>query len=174
MKHTCIPYVLIIVLSIYASAIPTHCYGQQKPPPAIINVDLAKEKGSMTPIWAWFGYDEPNYTYMKDGKKLLSEIAALSPVPVYVRAHSLLCTGDGTPALKWGSTNAYTEDANGNQVYNWKSLSHRLVLCRRHYRSIHLLTSMIGSQGTLIAKFLQGGHIRPKTMINGANLFING
>ena len=120
MKHTCIPYVLIIVLSIYASAIPTHCYGQQKPPPAIINVDLAKEKGSMIPIWAWFGYDEPNYTYMKDGKKLLSEIAALSPVPVYVRAHSLLCTGDGTPALKWGSTNAYTEDANGNPVYNWK------------------------------------------------------
>ena len=44
----------------------------------------------MKPIWAWFGYDEPNYTYMKDGKKLLSEIAALSPVPVYVRAHNLL------------------------------------------------------------------------------------
>ena len=67
----------------------------------------------MTPMWACFGYDEPNYTYMKDGKKLLSELAALSPVPVYVRAHNLLTTGDGTPALKWGSTNAYTEDANG-------------------------------------------------------------
>ena len=86
---------------------------------ASIQVDLSKDKGPMKPIWAWFGYDEPNYTYMKDGKKLLSEIAALSPVPVYVRAHSLLCTGDGTPALKWGSTNAYTEDANGNPVYNW-------------------------------------------------------
>jgi xylan 1,4-beta-xylosidase len=85
-----------------------------------INVDLAKEKGNMTPIWAWFGYDEPNYTYMKDGKKLLSHIAALSPVPVYVRTHCLLCTGDGTPALKWGSTNAYTEDANGNPIYNWR------------------------------------------------------
>ena len=119
-KHTCIPYVLSVLLSICASAISTHCYTQQKPPPAIINVDLAKESGPMTPIWAWFGYDEPNYTYMKDGKKLLSEIAALSPVPVYVRAHSLLCTGDGTPALKWGSTNAYTEDANGNPIYNWK------------------------------------------------------
>lgn len=74
----------------------------------------------MKPVWAWFGYDEPNYTYMKDGKKLLTEISKLSPVPVYVRAHSLLVTGDGTPALKWGSTNAYTEDANGNPVYNWK------------------------------------------------------
>ncbi|MEO7982826.1 MAG: beta-xylosidase [Bacteroidota bacterium] len=87
--------------------------------PVVINVDLKKETGEMKPVWAWFGYDEPNYTYMKDGKKLLSEIAALSPVPVYVRTHSLLVTGDGTPALKWGSTNAYTEDANGKPVYNW-------------------------------------------------------
>src|SRR5688572_6352039 len=84
-----------------------------------ITVNLEKTIGPMDPVWAWFGYDEPNYTYMKDGKKLLSEIAALSPVPVYVRAHNLLTTGDGTPALKWGSTNAYTEDQNGNPVYNW-------------------------------------------------------
>jgi len=86
----------------------------------VINVDFKKELGEMKPIWAWFGYDEPNYTYMKDGKKLLSEIAALSPVPVFVRAHNLLTTGDGTPALKWGSTNAYTEDATGNPIYNWR------------------------------------------------------
>jgi len=73
----------------------------------------------MKPIWAWFGYDEPNYTYMKDGRKLLSEIAKLSPVPVYVRTHNLLTSGDGVPALKWGSTNIYTEDANGRSVYNY-------------------------------------------------------
>lgn len=86
---------------------------------ASIQVDLQKEVGNMQPLWAWFGYDEPNYTYMKDGKKLLSEIAALSPVPVYVRTHSLMVTGDGKAALKWGSTNMYTEDAEGNPVYNW-------------------------------------------------------
>ena len=56
---------------------------------------------------------------MKDGKKLLTEISKLSPVPVNVRAHSLLVTGDGKAALKWGSTNAYTEDANGKPVYDW-------------------------------------------------------
>ncbi len=87
--------------------------------PVNIQVDAAREKGPMKPIWAWFGYDEPNYTYMKDGKKLLSEIAALSPVPVYVRAHNLMTSGDGTPALKWGSSNMYTEDKDGNPVYNW-------------------------------------------------------
>lgn len=93
--------------------------GLAQPNPVTIRVDLTKDKGSLTPIWAWFGYDEPNYTYMKDGRKLLTELAALSPTPVYVRAHSLLVTGDGTPALKWGSTNAYTEDAQSNPVYDW-------------------------------------------------------
>lgn len=94
----------------------------QHPSSATITVNLQKEIAPMRPIWAWFGYDEPNYTYMKDGRKLLSEIAALSPVPVYVRAHNLLTSGDGTPALKWGSTNAYTEDAQGNPVYHWNIL----------------------------------------------------
>jgi len=84
-----------------------------------ITVDIGKDKGPLKHVWAWFGYDEPNYTYMKNGKKLLSEIAALSPVPVYVRTHNLMTSGDGTPALKWGSTNMYTEDSAGNPVYSW-------------------------------------------------------
>jgi xylan 1,4-beta-xylosidase len=84
-----------------------------------IEVNAADVVGPMTPIWSWFGYDEPNYTYMKDGKKLLSELAELSPAPVYVRAHNLLTTGDGTPGLKWGSTNAYTEDVKGRPIYDW-------------------------------------------------------
>ena len=105
---------LLLVISLMVMNLCVHA---QQP---VINIDLTKETGNMNPVWAWFGYDEPNFTYMKDGKKLLSEIAALSPVPVHVRAHNLLTTGDGTPALKWGSTNAYTEDANGNPVYHWK------------------------------------------------------
>lgn len=85
-----------------------------------INVDFSRSKGPMKPIWAFFGYDEPNYTYMKDGKKLLTEISKFSKVPVNVRVHSLLVSGDGKAALKWGSTNAYTEDAQGNPVYSWR------------------------------------------------------
>lgn len=88
-------------------------------PKTIISVNLGKELGTFDPVWAWFGYDEPNYTYMKDGKKLLTELSALSPVPVYVRAHNLLTSGDGTAALKWGSSNVYTEDADGNPIYDW-------------------------------------------------------
>ena len=103
----------LCILTIFIS---TLLFAQGK---ATITVDLSEKTGKMNPVWAWFGYDEPNYTYMKDGKKLLSEIAALSPTPVYVRTHSLLVTGDGEAALKWGSTNAYTEDADGNAIYNW-------------------------------------------------------
>jgi hypothetical protein len=87
--------------------------------PVTVRVDLSREVGDLKPTWAFFGYDEPNYTYMKDGTKLLSQLAALSPVPVYVRTHNLLTSGDGTPSLKWGSTNAYTEDAQGRPRYDW-------------------------------------------------------
>ena len=87
--------------------------------PVSLHVDAARPVGEMNPLWAWFGYDEPNYTYMKDGRKLLSEISALSPVPVYVRAHNLMTTGDGKAAFKWGSTNMYTEDEAGRPVYSW-------------------------------------------------------
>ncbi|MDN3669482.1 beta-xylosidase [Echinicola jeungdonensis] len=87
---------------------------------AEINIDFSQHIGQMSPVWAWWGYDEPNYTYMKDGKKLLTEISQLSPVPVNVRAHSLLVTDEGPrAALKWGSTNVYTEDEKGNPVYDW-------------------------------------------------------
>ena len=67
-----------------------------------IRVDASKRIGPMKPIWAWFGYDEPNYTYMKDGQKLLTELAELSPVPVFVRTHNLLTTGDGTAGAQVG------------------------------------------------------------------------
>jgi len=84
-----------------------------------IRVDAKHNLELLKPVHRFFGYDEPNYTYMKDGKKLLSQLARASAVPVYIRTHNLLTTGDGTPALKWGSTNAYTEDASGNPHYDW-------------------------------------------------------
>jgi xylan 1,4-beta-xylosidase len=84
-----------------------------------INVDAAAPLGPFKPIWRFFGYDEPNYTYSPNGRKLISELSAMSPVPVFIRTHNLLTSGDGTSALKWGSTNAYTEDAAGRPVYDW-------------------------------------------------------
>jgi xylan 1,4-beta-xylosidase len=87
--------------------------------PVAITVDAGRPIGEMKPIWRFFGADEPNYATMKDGKKLLGELGGLRPQEVYFRTHNLLNTGDGSPALKWGSTNAYTEDAQGHPVYDW-------------------------------------------------------
>lgn len=87
-----------------------------------ITVDLGKPVGVYKPIYSWFGYDELNYTTMPGGRKLLAELHDLSPVPVYIRAHSLLSSGDGTAELKWGSTDVYSEDASGRPVYDFRIL----------------------------------------------------
>jgi xylan 1,4-beta-xylosidase len=106
-----VPCVLLLLAIVVTSA--------QTTTPVTVRVDVSQEVGTLPPVWAFFGYDEPNYTYMKDGRKLLSQLAALSPVPVYIRAHNLLTSGDGTPSLKWGSTNAYTEGPDGRARYDW-------------------------------------------------------
>ncbi len=93
-----------------------------EPLPVTIRVNAAKVVGPMKPIWRFFGADEPNYAYMKDGRKLIKELGDLRPKEVYFRAHNLLSSGDKTPGLKWGSSNAYTEDASGNPVYDWSVL----------------------------------------------------
>ncbi len=87
-----------------------------------VRVDAETSRGELRPVWSWFGFDEPNYATMKHGRRLLGELAALGASPVYIRSHNLLTSGDGTPALKWGSTNAYTEDASGRPVYDWTIL----------------------------------------------------
>ena len=90
--------------------------------PVKVEVDASKPQGELRRIWRFFGADEPNYSAMLNGRKLHQQLGELAPGEVFFRAHNLLSTGDGTPALKWGSTNAYTEDENGNPVYDWTIL----------------------------------------------------
>ncbi|MGD0427213.1 MAG: beta-xylosidase [Candidatus Acidiferrales bacterium] len=118
-----------IVTSIFPAAalcllLPSLSSAQQAQDSVTIHVRVDKSEGALRPIWNYFGYDEPNYTYAPNGKKLLGELATLSSVPVYVRVHNILTTGDGSASLKWGSTNAYTEDKDGNPVYSWTIIDH--------------------------------------------------
>ena len=85
-----------------------------------IEVSAGRAGEEVTPIWRFFGADEPNYATMKDGRQLLGQLGMLRKDDVYFRAHNLLSSGDGTPALKWGSTNVYTEDSAGNPRYDWR------------------------------------------------------
>lgn len=90
--------------------------------PVSVTVDLSRKLGSYKPIYAWFGYDEANYTTMPGGRALLRELHDLAPVPVHIRTHHLLSSGDGVAALKWSSTNVYSEDARGKPVYDFRIL----------------------------------------------------
>ena len=84
--------------------------------PVTIHVHAGQSLGPLTPTWRFFGYDEADYTYLKDGKKLLSELGDLEGPQVFIRCHHLLTSGDGAYSLKFSSTSAYKEDADGNPV----------------------------------------------------------
>jgi xylan 1,4-beta-xylosidase len=91
--------------------------------PVTVKVDAMKPVGALPPIWRFFGADEPNYSTLPEGERLLMELGSLRPGEVYFRAHNLLTTGDGTPDFKWGSTNLYTEKE-GKPVYDYTIVDH--------------------------------------------------
>jgi xylan 1,4-beta-xylosidase len=112
---------LLRALALVFLPVPSIC-AQEATQITKVEVHADRPDGPMPPIWNYFGYDEPNFTYASNGKKLLDELASLSPAPVYVRVHNLFTTGDGSSSLKWGSTNVYTEDPAGKPIYNWTIL----------------------------------------------------
>ena len=94
--------------------------------PVRVVVTPSQKLGPVNPIWNWFGYDEINHTYLPKGQALLKSLAEMGPTPVHVRAHNLFSSGDGSPALRWGSTGIYREDAHGRPVYDF-TIADRIV-----------------------------------------------
>jgi xylan 1,4-beta-xylosidase len=117
--RTCLLYSIVI-----SFLINQPCWSQQASQNVSIRVQADQSEGPFSPVWNYFGYDEPNYTYAPNGRKLLGELAAVDAAPVYVRVHNLLTSGDGSASLKWGSTNVYSEDASGHPIYSWVILDH--------------------------------------------------
>src|SRR5262245_17572989 len=91
----------------------------QAPVTAGVSVDATQTGTPLERVWPYYGYDEVNYTTTPAGQALLQDLAKMHAAPVYVRTHFLLNSGDGTASLKWGSTNLYTEVANGSPVYSF-------------------------------------------------------
>ena len=115
---------LLCCVALIASTLSRPALAAEGAFPVKIMVDAAKEEGPVNPVWRFFGADEPNYATMKDGRTTLATLGKLAPDRVYFRAHNLLTSGDGTPALKWGSTNVYSEDVQGRPVYDWTIVDH--------------------------------------------------
>ena len=118
--HTMMPSLSLILLASLTAARD-----------ASISLDTSTLLGDLPPIARFFGADEPNYAYSPDGEALLSELGALGPHQTYFRTHNLLTTcdpiDDVAARLKWGCTNAYTEDASGNPIYNWTIIDRILI-----------------------------------------------
>lgn len=125
MAHAPIPVVCFLVLT-QAGLLPAETTGDAVPLRVRVAVNPSQPLGPVRPIWNWFGYDEPNYTDLPHGKNLLASLAEMGGPPVHVRAHHMFTSGDGSPALKWGSTGIYREDAQGDPVHDF-TIADRIV-----------------------------------------------
>lgn len=106
-------WVISTLLALTSSA------GAQTPEVVNVSVDATTSGSPMQRVWPFYGYDEINYTTTAEGQALIDTLVAAHTAPVYIRSHYLFNSGDGSPALKWGSTNVYSEDSGGNAVFSW-------------------------------------------------------
>lgn len=112
-KQTLLPS---FALGLVALSVPL--FSAELPVKVVVKADHPTTE--LRPIWNYFGYDEALTTLTPEGKHLLGELNKMTDAePIRIRVHHLLTSGDGTLALKWSSTNVYTEDAQGNAVYSW-------------------------------------------------------
>jgi len=86
------------------------------------NVSAGKVIGELKHNWRYIGYDECNYTHTPEGEDLIEKFGKLEDAPYYFRVHHLLCNGNLHGTYKWGSTNIYTEDENGNVTYDYTTV----------------------------------------------------
>ena len=92
-----------------------------------ISVDASNVIGDLPPTARFFGADEPNQATYSDGRALIHDLGNLGPHQTYFRTHNLLTTCDPPDntepyRLKWGCTNVYTEDSDGNPIYDFTIL----------------------------------------------------
>ncbi len=109
----------LIIVSFFVTSLAMKANPQEQVHSVKIDVDTTKLGQPLHHVWPYFGFDECNFAVAAGAKELMNTLATANQEPVFIRSHFLLNTGDGVPALKWGSTNVYKEDAEGNVIYDW-------------------------------------------------------
>ena len=66
-----LPFALLLLISPCA-------WPQQVPKKVDIQVHADKSQGALSPIWNYFGYDEPNYTYAREWQEAARRTGAPS------------------------------------------------------------------------------------------------
>ena len=90
--------------------------------PVTVTVDAAQSRGTLKRIWRSIGYDELNWTYTPLGKRIFEEIGGLNDGPFWIRNHNIFSSGNLRSSPYEASTNCYSEDADGNAVYDWTTV----------------------------------------------------
>lgn len=96
-----------------------------------VSVDASRWTGRLEHHWNYIGYDECNYTHSPGGMALLAKFGGMEK-PYYIRTHHMLCTGIRHGFYKWGSTNIYTEDAEGRPVYDYETIDRMIDIWLRN------------------------------------------
>jgi xylan 1,4-beta-xylosidase len=89
---------------------------------ANVKVDASKSIGTLSHNWNYIGMDECNYIFEPEGIAILEEFGRFSEKTYYVRPHFLFCNGNLHGFYKWGSTNIYREDKDGNPIYDYTTI----------------------------------------------------
>src|SRR5688500_2754053 len=84
----------LAMLNIFVALLTLPFASAAEPFSVTIRIKPSETLGELRPIWRFFGADEPNYAYLKHGRKLLRELGELRPKRVYFRTHNLLTSGD--------------------------------------------------------------------------------
>ncbi len=105
-----------------------------------VRVDAGETAGALRHNWRYIGYDECNYTTTPEGGELLRKFGELLDAPYYVRVHHLFCNGNGLGVPKWGSTNIFAKDSDGNPVYDYTVFDRIIeaILARGHIPFLEL------------------------------------
>src|SRR5690606_7322847 len=78
---------LLSALALVIGLLPSSGAFAQAKNPVTIEIDAAAAGTSLKPVWAYFGYDEANYTTLPEARELLRTLATLQQGPVHVRTH---------------------------------------------------------------------------------------
>lgn len=95
-----------------------------------VTVDASKGCGELKHTWNYIGYDECNYTHSPGGMELIGKFGQMEK-PYYVRCHHMLCNGIMHAFYKWGSTNVYMENENGEPVYYFDLIDEMMEILLR-------------------------------------------
>jgi xylan 1,4-beta-xylosidase len=84
-----------------------------------LTVHCSEPLGELPRLWTSVGYDEINWTYTRRGKALYRTLQDLAEQPYWVRNHNAFTSGNGSSSPASGSTNVYSEQADGSPTYDW-------------------------------------------------------